>query len=200
MGLHVPEGYHFLGEWGRAWRDPKSGLWTVAGMREGSEGRVVLSDGEARAFARLVCRDEPATFATPAENETAMNASGREGQCSETAGHGTRGVEGTEELMSTELSTFILHRDTGVTDPERPFKSQCSCGRWFTALDWHLHGCWSGCSHVQYDEPPSVLHEYERFLAYDLLSEALGRAGVLAPIRYEHPSRMGRGRRNSCVV
>lgn len=46
MGLHVPEGYHFLGEWGRAWRDPKSGLWTVAGMREGSEGRVVLSDGE----------------------------------------------------------------------------------------------------------------------------------------------------------
>ncbi len=52
MGLHVPEGYHFLGEWGRAWRDPKSGLWTVAGMREGSEGRVVLSDGEARAFAR----------------------------------------------------------------------------------------------------------------------------------------------------
>lgn len=71
MGLHVPEGYHFLGEWGRAWRDPKSGLWTVAGMREGSEGRVVLSDGEARAFARLVCRDEPATFATPAENETA---------------------------------------------------------------------------------------------------------------------------------
>ena len=69
MGLHVPEGYHFLGEWGRAWRDPKSGLWTVAGMREGSEGRVVLSDGEARAFARLVCRDEPATFATPAEND-----------------------------------------------------------------------------------------------------------------------------------
>ncbi|KFI64134.1 hypothetical protein [Bifidobacterium longum] len=64
MGLHVPEGYHFLGEWGRAWRDPKSGLWTVAGMREGSEGRVVLSDGEARAFARLVCRDEPAAFAT----------------------------------------------------------------------------------------------------------------------------------------
>lgn len=79
MGLHVPEGYHFLGEWGRAWRDPKSGLWTVAGMREGSEGRVVLSDGEARAFARLVCRDEPATFATPAENETAMNASGGAG-------------------------------------------------------------------------------------------------------------------------
>ena len=71
MGLHVPEGYHFLGEWGRAWHDPKSGLWTVAGMREGSEGRVVLSDGEAR--------DEPATFATPAENETAMNASGGAG-------------------------------------------------------------------------------------------------------------------------
>ena len=70
MGLHVPEGYHFLGEWGRAWRDPKSGLWTVAGMREGSEGRVVLSDGEARAFARLVCRDEPAT---------SMNASGGAG-------------------------------------------------------------------------------------------------------------------------
>lgn len=66
MGLHVPEGYHFLGEWGRAWRDPKSGLWTVAGMRERSEGRVVLSD-------------EPATFATPAENETAMNASGGAG-------------------------------------------------------------------------------------------------------------------------
>lgn len=80
--------------------------------------------------------------------------------------------------MSTELSTFILHRDTGVTDPERPFN----------ALDWHLHGCWSGCSHVQYDEPPSVLHEYERFLAYDLLSEALGQVGVLAPIRYEYLS------------
>lgn len=79
MGLHVPEGYHFLGEWGRAWRDPKSGLWTVAGMREGSEGRVVLSDREARAFARLVCRDEPAAFATPAENETAVNASGGAG-------------------------------------------------------------------------------------------------------------------------
>lgn len=45
---------------------------------------------------------------------------------------------------SGELSTFILHRDTGATDPERPFKSQCSCGRWFTALDWHLHGCWTG--------------------------------------------------------
>lgn len=105
-----------------------------------------------------------------------------------------------ESVPSRELSTLILHRDTGAADPERPFKSQCSCGRWFTALDWHLHGCWSGCSHVQYDEPPSVLHEYERFLAYDLLSEALGRAGVLAPIRYEHPSRMGRGRRNSCVV
>lgn len=75
MGLHVPGEYHFLGEWGRAWHDPKSGLWTVAGMREGSEGRVVLSDGEARAFARLVCQDEPATFATPAENETAVNAS-----------------------------------------------------------------------------------------------------------------------------
>lgn len=64
---------------GGAWRDPKSGLWTVAGMREGSEGRVVLSDGEARAFARLVCRDEPAAFATPAENETAVNASGGAG-------------------------------------------------------------------------------------------------------------------------
>lgn len=103
-------------------------------------------------------------------------------------------------MMSTELSTFILHRDTGVTDPERPFKSQCSCGRWFTALDWHLHGCWSGCSRVQYDEPPSILHEYERFLAYDLLCEALGQVGVLVPIRYKHPSRMGRGRGKSCVV
>lgn len=60
-------------------------------------------------------------------------------------------------------------------------------GSWFTALDWHLHGCWTG-SECQYDEPPSVLHEYERFLAYDLLSEALGRAGVLAPIRYEYLS------------
>lgn len=44
-------------------------------MREGSKGRVVLSDGEARAFARLVCQDEPATFASPAENGTAVNAS-----------------------------------------------------------------------------------------------------------------------------
>lgn len=87
---------------------------------------------------------------------------------------------------SGELSTFILHRDTGATDPERPFKSQCSCGRWFTALDWHLHGCWTG-SEYQYDEPPS-LDEYERFLAYDLLSEALGQVGVLAPIRYEYLS------------
>lgn len=66
-------------------------------------------------------------------------------------------------------------------------------------MDWHLHGCWTG-SECQYDEPPSVLHEYERFLAYDLLCEALGQVGVLAPIRYEHPSRMGRGRRNPCVV
>ena len=32
-----------------------------------------------------------------------------------------------ESVPSRELSTFILHRDTGVTDPERPFKSQCSC-------------------------------------------------------------------------
>lgn len=90
-----------------------------------------------------------------------------------------------ESVPSRELSTFILHRDTGVTDPERPFKSQCSCGRWFTALDWHLHGCWTG-SECQYDEPPG-LDEYEKFLAYDLLSEALGQVGVLAPIRYEHP-------------
>lgn len=89
--------------------------------------------------------------------------------------------------MSGELSTFILHRDTGVTDSDRPFKSQCSCGRWVTALDWHLHGCWTG-SECQYDEPPSVLHEYGRFLAYDLLSEALGQVGVLAPIRYEYLS------------
>lgn len=64
--------------------------------------------------------------------------------------------------------------------------SRCSCGRWFTALDWHLHGCWSGCSHVQYDEPPSILHERERFLTYDMLCEALARNGVLAPIRYEY--------------
>ena len=34
----------------------------------------MLSDGEARAFARLVCQDEPATFATPDENGTAVNA------------------------------------------------------------------------------------------------------------------------------
>ena len=100
--------------------------------------------------------------------------------------------------MSGELSTFILHRDTGATDPDRPFKSQCSCGRWVTALDWHLHGCWTG-SECQYDEPPSVLHEYERFLAYDLLSEALGQVGALAPIRYEHPPRTGRGRRKPCA-
>lgn len=92
-----------------------------------------------------------------------------------------------KSIPSGELSTLILHRDTGVTDPERPFKSQCSCGRWFTALDWHLHGCWTG-SEYQYDEPPSVLHEYERFLAYDLLSEALGQVGVLAhPIRTPTP-------------
>lgn len=103
-----------------------------------------------------------------------------------------------ESVPSRELSTLILHRDTGAADPERPFKSQCSCGRWFIALDWHLHGCWTG-SEYQYDEPPSVLHEYERFLAYDLLSEALGRAGVLAPIRYEHPPRTGRGRRKPCA-
>ena len=92
-----------------------------------------------------------------------------------------------ESVPSRELSTLILHRDTGITDPERPFKSQCSCGRWFTALDWHLHGCWTG-SECQYDEPPG-LDEYEKFLAYDLLSEALGQVGVLAPIRYEHPPR-----------
>ncbi|MCG4600988.1 hypothetical protein L0O74_08530 [Bifidobacterium longum] len=91
-----------------------------------------------------------------------------------------------ESVPSRELSTLILHRDTGATDPERPFKAQCSCGRWFTALDWHLHGCWSGCSHVQYDEPPSILHERERFLTYDMLCEALARNGVLAPIRYEY--------------
>lgn len=98
-----------------------------------------------------------------------------------------------KSVPSRELSTLILHRDTGITDPERPFKHECSCGRWFTALDWHLHGCWTG-SECQYDEPPSILHEYERFLAYDLLCEALGQVGVLAPIRYKHPSRMGRGR------
>lgn len=102
-----------------------------------------------------------------------------------------------ESVPSRELSTFILHRDTGVTDPERPFKSQCSCGRWFTALDWHLHGCWTG-SEYQYDEPPG-LDEYEKFLAYDLLSEALGQVGVLAPIRYEHPPRTGRWRRKPCA-
>ena len=99
-----------------------------------------------------------------------------------------------ESVPSRELSTFILHRDTGVTDPERPFKSQCSCGRWFTALDWHLHGCWTG-SECQYDEPPG-LDEYEKFLAYDLLSEALGQVGVLAPIRYEHPPRTEDGEGN----
>lgn len=85
-----------------------------------------------------------------------------------------------KSVPSRELSTLILHRDTGITDPERPFKHECSCGRWFTALDWHLHGCWTG-SECQYDEPPSILHEYERFLAYDLLCEALGagrRAGA----------------------
>ena len=92
-----------------------------------------------------------------------------------------------KSVPSRELSTLILHRDTGITDPERPFKHECSCGRWFTALDWHLHGCWTG-SECQYDEPPSILHEYERFLAYDLLCEALGQVGVLAPIRYNtHP-------------
>lgn len=104
-----------------------------------------------------------------------------------------------KSVPSRELSTLILHRDTGITDPERPFKHECSCGRWFTALDWHLHRCWTG-SECQYDEPPSILHEYERFLAYDLLCEALGQVGVLAPIRYKHPSRMGRGRGKSCVV
>lgn len=104
-----------------------------------------------------------------------------------------------KSVPSRELSTLILHRDTGITDPERPFKHECSCGRWFTALDWYLHGCWTG-SEYQYDEPPSILHEYERFLAYDLLCEALGQVGVLAPIRYKHPSRMGRGRGKSCVV
>lgn len=104
-----------------------------------------------------------------------------------------------KSVPSRELSTLILHRDTGITDPERPFKHECLCGRWFTALDWHLHGCWTG-SECQYDEPPSILHEYERFLAYDLLCEALGQVGVLAPIRYKHPSRMGRGRGKSCVV
>lgn len=59
-------------------------------------------------------------------------------------------------------------------------------GSLFAALDWHLHGCWSGCSHVQYDEPPSILYERERFLTYDMLCEALARNGVLAPIRYEY--------------
>lgn len=103
-----------------------------------------------------------------------------------------------KSVPSRELSTLILHRDTGITDPERPFKHECSCGRWFTALDWHLHGCWTG-SEYQYDEPPSILHEYERFLAYDLLSEALGQVGVLAPIRYEHPPRTGRWRRKPCA-
>lgn len=102
-----------------------------------------------------------------------------------------------KSVPSRELSTLILHRDTGITDPERPFKSQCSCGRWFTALDWHLHGCWTG-SECQYDEPPG-LDEYEKFLAYDLLSEALGQVGVLAPIRYEHPPRTGRWRRKPCA-
>lgn len=43
----------------------------------GGPGRAV--GREARAFVRLVCRDGPATFATPAENETAMNASGGAG-------------------------------------------------------------------------------------------------------------------------
>lgn len=34
-----------------------------------------------------------------------------------------------ESVPSRELSTLILHRDTGATDPERPCKAQCSCGR-----------------------------------------------------------------------
>lgn len=42
----------------------------------GGPGRAVGRGGEG---VRLVCRDEPATFATPAENETAMNASGGAG-------------------------------------------------------------------------------------------------------------------------
>lgn len=57
----------------------------------------------------------------------------------------------------------------------------------FLGVDRCGNPCWTrNPERVQYDEPPSVLHEYERFLAYDLLSEALGQAGVLAPIRYEY--------------
>lgn len=193
--MHPPEDFEYLGEWCKAWRDPATGDWTISQLLDGLETeQIILSGEEVRELARLAAQHDPTDyeleygelrrpmFASPAENGTAVNA-----------------AEGAGGEQARIHSAEALHRDTGITDPERPFKHECSCGRWFTALDWHLHGCWTG-SECQYDEPPSILHEYERFLAYDLLCEALGQVGVLAPIRYKHPSRMGRGRGKSCVV
>ncbi|PWG65636.1 hypothetical protein DF196_06805 [Bifidobacterium callitrichidarum] len=87
-------------------------------------------------------------------------------------------------MSSTELSTYILHRGTGIDDPIGTGKTMCTCGRWFYCPDWHLHGCWTN-SRAQYDDPPLSRTDREVFLRFCLFGCLLEASGVLAPIRYE---------------
>lgn len=87
-------------------------------------------------------------------------------------------------MTSTELSTYILHRDTDIEDPIGTGKTMCTCGRWFYCVDWHLHGCWTN-SRDQYDDPPFSRTDRAGFLCFCEFAYLLDTSGVLAPIRYE---------------
>lgn len=90
--MHPPEDFEYLGEWCKAWRDPATGDWTISQLLDGLDtAQITLSGEEVRELARLAAQHDPTDyeleygelrrpmFATPAENETAMNASGGAG-------------------------------------------------------------------------------------------------------------------------
>lgn len=85
--MHPPEDFEYLGEWCKAWRDPATGDWTISQLLDGLDtAQITLSGEEVRELARLAAQRDPTDyeleygelrrpmFATPAENETAVNA------------------------------------------------------------------------------------------------------------------------------
>ena len=85
--MHPPEDFEYLGEWCKAWRDPATGDWTISQLLDGLDtAQITLSGEEVRELARLAAQHDPTDyeleygelrrpmFATPAENETAVNA------------------------------------------------------------------------------------------------------------------------------
>lgn len=99
--MHPPEDFEYLGEWCKAWRDPATGDWTISQLLDGLETeQIILSGEEVRELARLAAQHDPTDyeleygelrrpmFATPAENETAVNAI--EGSGRQTGAHPRR--------------------------------------------------------------------------------------------------------------